>query len=65
MKVGDLVELTLSGKVVIGMRYYNGNECNTGVFLGWARGSEHIATIYWLDGVGYKEVHKKYFQKKT
>ena len=60
MRIGDLVELTLEGKLVIGMSTPNAHLYGTGVFLG---GSEHIATIYWLGGAGYKEVPKKYFQK--
>lgn len=63
MQIGDLVELNLSGKMVIGMTHEDGHQYRTGVFLGWARGSEHIATIYWLGGVGHKEIPKKYFQK--
>ena len=63
MKKGDLIELTLEGKLVIGMTTPNAHLYGNGVFLGMARGSEHIATIYWLGGAGYKEVPKKYFQK--
>lgn len=64
MKKGDLVELNLTGQVVLGMSTPDADMYDTGVFLGWARGSEHIATVYWLGGAGYKEVPKKYFQKK-
>ena len=63
MQIGDLVELNLTGKVVFGMTTPDADLYGTGVFLGMARGSEHIATIYWLGGAGYREVPKKYFQK--
>ena len=64
MKKGDLVRLSIQGAITLGMM----NDpvgYGTGVFLGWTRGSEYIATIYWLGGAGYKEVPKKYFQQKT
>ncbi len=62
---GDLVELNLTGQVVLGMTTPDADMYRTGVFLGWARESEHIATIYWLGGKGIRELPKKYFQQKT
>ena len=62
MEIGDLVRLSIQGAITLGMM----NDpvgYGTGVFLGWARGSEYIATIYWLGGYGFKDIHKDFFEK--
>ena len=62
MKKGDLVRLSIQGAITLGMMNDPVGYGN-GVFLGWANGSDYIASIYWLGGYGFKDVHKDYFEK--
>ena len=65
MRIGDLVKLSIRGAISLCMGGYKDPDMyGTGVFLGWARGSEHIATVYWLGGYGLTETHTDYFEKK-
>ena len=64
MQIGDWVKLSIRGAVSLCMgRMHDPDKYGTGVFLGWARGSEYIATVYWLGGYGYKDTHIDYFEK--
>jgi len=61
---GDLVKISIQGAISLCMGGYKDPDMyGTGVFLGWARGSEHIATVYWLGGYGFTDTHIDYFQK--
>ncbi len=64
MKKGDLVKLSIQGAISMGM-LRNPKGYGTGVFLGWVRGSEYIATVYWLGGYGFTDTHKDFFQQIT
>jgi len=64
MRVGDLVKLSIRGKTSMCTGFHKEPaKYGTGVFLGWARGSEHIATVYWFGGYGYTDTHKDFFEK--
>ena len=64
MQVGDLVKLSIQGAINMGMMR-DPKGYGTGVFLGMARGSDYIASVYWLGGYGHVELHTDFFDKIT
>jgi len=64
MRLGDLVKLSISGAITLGMtREPTGY--GTGVFLGWVCEDTDVARIYWLGGYGELAIHRDFFDKIT
>ena len=66
MRVGDLVKLSITGAITLGMKMKREpTGYGTGVFLGWVCEDTDVARIYWLGGYGELAVHKDFFDKIT